>query len=255
MNFFAWIGRYSINAALDTGSIAILMFNSFIWFFRRPFRIARFLEEFYKIGASSTGIVILTAFFTGMVEALETYHGFSKFGATSMIGYTVAISFGREIAPVFAALMVTARTVSAMSAEIGSMKVTEQIDALSVIGVSPIQYLVSPRIIASLLAMPLLTMLANAAGNLGSYIISVYSLGVSGAGYMDNIQTFLGTSDITYGLIKAAVFGVLISVIGCYYGITTKGGTRGVGKSTTSAVVLSSVMILLSDYFLTAIMF
>ncbi len=252
MNFFAFIGSYFVDMVVSTGSIVRLLFYSFGWLFHRPLRISRTIEEFYKIGAASTGIVILTSFFTGMVTALETYHGFNKFGATSMIGYTVAISFGREIAPVFTALMVIARSVSSMSAEIGSMKVTEQVDALSVIGINPIQYLVTPRLIAGLFTLPLLTILSNVAGNIGSYVISIYSLGVSEGSYMDNIRTFLDTSDISYGLIKAAVFGLLITTIGCYYGITTKGGTQGVGRATTSAVVLSSVIVLVSDYFLTA---
>jgi len=255
MSFFAYIGRYFINLVISTGSIAQLLFSSFLWIFRRPLRISRIIEEFYKIGATSTGIVILTSFFTGMVEALETYHGFSKFGATSMIGYTVAISFGREIAPVFTALMVVARSVSAMSAEIGSMKVTEQIDALSVMGINPIGYLASPRIVAGFTMLPLLTILSNVAGNIGSYLISVYSLGVSEGGYFENIRLFIDTSDISYGLVKAAVFGVLITIIGCYYGLATTGGTQGVGRSTTSAVVLASVIVLVSDYFLTALMY
>jgi len=208
----------------------------------------------HSVGVNATFVVALTSLFAGMVEALEIYYGFHKFGAENMIGYTVAVTLGREVSPVLAALMVAARSVSAMAAEIGTMKVTEQIDALRSMAVDPIHYLATPRIVATTIMTPVLVILSNIAGNIGGYFVSTDVFGINSVAYIKNIQIYLTMHDLTYGLIKGAVFGLLISTIGCFMGFETTGGAKGVGKSTTKAVVVACVVILITDYFLTAIM-
>ncbi len=254
-SFFEVIGAFIIDFVVELGGLAMMVVDAFWSTIKGPPRIYRTIEQMYYIGVTSSFIVLLTSLFVGMVEALQIYHGFQKFGAQSMIGYTVAISLGRELSPVMTALMIVARNVSAMAAEIGSMKVTEQIDALRVMAVDPMNFLVSPRIIATTIMMPFLVILSNAIGNLGGYLVSVMILHVNPTLYIKNIRTFLDLSDITYGLVKAAVFGFVISSIGCYMGMSTSGGSKGVGNATTKAVVAASVSVLVVDYFLTALLF
>ncbi len=255
LNFFSYIGSLAINFITEAGGILILFFRSIAALVTGKLRIHSTFQHMYYIGVRSSGVVILTSTFIGMVEALQIYHGFHKFGAENMIGYTVAVSLGRELAPVITALMVVARSVSAMAAEIGSMKVTEQIDALRVMAVDPINFLVSPRIIATTIMMPFLVIISNVAGNIGGYLVGIIILKLNPTSYISNIQTFISSDDITYGFIKAAVFGLIISLIGCYMGMNTKGGSRGVGVSTTNAVVLASVSVFVADYFLSAFMY
>ena len=254
MEFVAGIGRFVLEFIADLGGILILFFQFLKSLFEKP-RIHLTFEQMYFIGVKSTLIVFLTSMFVGMVEVLQIYHGFHKFGAENMIGYTVAVSLGRELAPVLTALMIVARNVSAMAAEIGTMKVTQQIDALEVMAVNPVNFLVAPRIVATVIMLPALVVLANAVGNVGGYVVGVGVLHLNPVAYIKNIQIYIETTDLTYGLIKAAVFGLIVSLIGCYMGITTKGGSRGVGISTTKAVVAASVSVLVADYFLTAFLF
>ena len=254
LNIFSYIGRLTIDLITEAGGILILLFRSIAAIIAKP-RIHSTFQQMYYIGVKSSGVVILTSTFIGMVEALQVYHGFHKFGAENMIGYTVAVSLGRELAPVITALMVVARSVSAMAAEIGSMKVTEQIDALRVMAVDPINFLVSPRIVATTIMMPFLVIISNVAGNIGGYLVGMVVLKLNPTAYISNIQTFISSDDITYGFIKAAVFGLIVSLIGCYMGINTKGGSRGVGVSTTNAVVLASISVFVADYFLSAFMY
>ncbi len=254
MEFFALIGRAVIDFIAELGGIVVLFGQFLKSIFEKP-RIHATFEQMYSIGVKSTLIVFLTSMFVGMVEVLQIYHGFHKFGAEGMIGYTVAVSLGRELSPVLTALMIVARSVSSMAAELGTMKVTQQIDALEVMAVNPINLLVAPRIIATTIMLPALVILSNAVGNIGGYLVGVGVLNLNPTAYIKNIQIYIDMSDLTYGLIKAAVFGLIISLIGCYMGITTKGGSKGVGTSTTKAVVAASISVLVADYFLTAFLF
>jgi phospholipid/cholesterol/gamma-HCH transport system permease protein len=190
-----------------------------------------------------------------MVLALQSYYGFRKFGAEGLVGTTVALSMTRELGPVLTSLMVTGRAGSAMAAELGSMRVTEQIDALTVMALNPIKYLVVPRVIASFLMFPVLTSISNFVGIIGGYLVGVKLLGINEGAFINKIIKYLDLEDIYNGLIKAAVFGIIMSVISCYKGFYTSGGAEGVGKSTTEAVVMSSVTILITDYVLTSLMF
>jgi len=207
------------------------------------------------IGVNSVFVIVLTWAFTGMVLALQSYYGFRKFGSEGLVGATVALSMTRELGPVLTSLMVTGRAGSAMAAELGTMRVTEQIDALTVMALNPIKYLVTPRIIASFLMLPLLTVIADFVGIIGGYLVGVKLLGINEGAYIDKTITFLELNDIYNGLVKAAVFGIILSVVSCYKGFYTKGGAEGVGRSTTAAVVISSVTILVTDYILTSFMF
>lgn len=203
------------------------------------------------VGVRSTWIIALTAFFSGAVFALQVGKVYSMFNMESMIGATVGLSLTREMGPVFAALMVTARACSAMSAEIGTMRVSEQIDALESMAVDPIHYLVVPRVIASVVMLPILTILYNFVGVVGAYLVGVYLLHISEGLFLARLYYYVDVDDFISGLIKAAVFGFFISLISCYEGFKTEGGAKGVGRNTTRAVVISSVTILVMDYFLT----
>jgi phospholipid/cholesterol/gamma-HCH transport system permease protein len=252
---FESIGSSTINFLKETGGITKLILDMFSSIFRGSVRLHATFEQMYFVGVKSTLIVFLTSIFVGMVEALQIYHGFHKFGAESMIGYTVAVSLGRELSPVLTALMIVARNVSAMAAEIGTMRVTQQIDALEVMAVEPVNYLVVPRVIAMSVMLPALVIVSNAVGNFGGYIVGVDVLGLNPTTYIKNIQIYIDMSDLTYGLIKAGVFGFIVSLIGCYMGLNTKQGAKGVGLSTTKAVVAASISVLVADYFLTAFLF
>ncbi|MGM0595503.1 MAG: MlaE family ABC transporter permease [Myxococcota bacterium] len=238
----------------ETGNIIILVMQAFYWLFRRPFRIKNYLSAFEFVGVGSLGIVILVASFTGAAFSLQTVYTFKMFQAEAFIGITVALSLTKELAPVLTALMVTARAGSAMATELGSMRITEQIDALYTMAVNPVQYLITPRILAGLVMVPFLTMLFNLVGIWGSTFIAVNMMGVDEGLYWHYIYWYIDASDILEGLIKAAVFGLTFSSISCYQGFYASGGAAGVGRSTTRAVVWSSVSILFFDVILTDIL-
>ena len=200
-------------------------------------------------------VVVLTGTFTGMVLALQGYHGFRMFSAESLVGSTVALGMTRELGPVLTSLMVTARAGSAMAAELGTMRVTEQIDALYVMAANPVKHLIVPRVIAGVLMVPMLTVVSDFMGIMGGYLVGVHILNINEGIFIKNITRLVDMYDIYNGLAKAACFGLILSLIGCYKGFHTKGGAEGVGRATTEAVVLASITILISDYFLTAIMF
>ena len=227
------------------------IWNTLCWIAKPPYRFDQLARQMEFVGVKSTGIVALTAFFTGAVFALQTGKVYGLFNMESMVGATVGLSLTREIGPVFAALMVTARACSAMAAELGTMRVTEQIDALETMAVSPLQYLVAPRLVATTIMVPLLTMLYNYVGVIGSYIVGVYLLGINEGPFMYRLYYYVDANDIWGGLIKASIFGFLVAGISCYVGFKTRGGAEGVGRSTTRAVVISAVTILITDYFLT----
>ena len=222
------------------------------WLFQRPYRWGELLTHMETIGVRSIPIIALTGLFTGMVFGLQTGYSFRLFNAENLVGATLGLALTREIAPVFTALMLTARMGSSMAAEIGSMRVTEQIDALESMAVNPMHFLVVPRIVATTLMSPLLCALFIYIGVAGGYVVTTKLLGIHPFYFMQNLEYYVDDTDLYQGLIKAACFGFLLSLISCYRGYTTKGGSKGVGTATTTAVVISSVVILISDYFLTA---
>jgi len=249
------LGRSVLSGVEQMGGMLILLISALSWMLRPPLKLRNIIKQMEFVGVKSTFVVVLTGVFTGMVLALQSYHGFRLFSAESLVGSTVALSMTRELGPVLTSLMVTARAGSAMAAELGTMRVTEQIDALYVMAANPIKYLVVPRIAASVLMVPILTAISDFLGILGGYFVGVILLDINEGIFLDNIYKYVELEDIYNGLIKAAFFGLLLSVIGCYKGFNTRGGAEGVGMATTEAVVIASVSILVADYFLTAIMF
>ena len=227
----------------------------FAWAPRPPYDVPEWFRQMLRVGVNSVPVVFLTTLFTGMVLALQTYNGFARFNAQSLVGSVVALSLMRELSPVLAALMVTGRVGSSMAAEIGSMRVTEQIDALKALATEPVQYLMVPRVLAAVLMLPLLVVLGDVVGMFGGYFVAVQLLGANPITYYDASFQYLDMEDFTSGLIKAAVFGLIFSVVACTRGYYTEGGAEGVGRSTTQAVVVASLAILLTDFFLTRLLF
>lgn len=234
------------------GSTLLLTGQTLAWMLRPPYRLSQLFSAMDFIGVQSVFIVALTGIFSGMVLALQTVHSLRQFGAEGIVGSIVAVSLTREISPVFAALMVTARAGSAMAAELGNMRVTEQIDALVTMGVSPAQYLLAPRLLAAVLMVPLLCVLYTCVGMSGAYVVAVQWLSVDPGIFISNVEKYLAPADFWMGEIKAATFGFLISAISCANGFTASGGAKGVGEATTRAVVQSSVAILIANYVLTS---
>lgn len=249
------IGKTVLQNIEEMGRILLLFLACLRWMFTRPVKFKLIFKQMEFVGVKSLFVVILTGIFTGMVMALQSYHGFRLFSAESLVGSTVALGMTRELGPVLTSLMVTARAGSAMAAELGTMRVTEQIDALYVMAANPVKYLIVPRVISGFTMVPLLTVISDFLGILGGYFVGVHLLGINEGVFIKNITKLVELSDIYNGMTKAACFGLILSVIGCYKGFNTKGGAEGVGRATTEAVVLSSISILISDYFLTAIMF
>lgn len=253
MNILAGIGHITLWLVKEIGSISLFLGEFLSQVFRRPFYGRLLLRQCELVGFNSLPIVILTAFFTGGVLALQSYNGFDNHAlASSQLGSVVALSMLRELGPVLASLMVAGRVGAAIAAEIGTMKVTEQVDALITLATNPIKYLVVPRILACMLTVPMLVGIANVVGIGGGYLVATRILGLNGHTYMESSFNSVGMEDITLGLIKALVFGLLVGLMGCYHGYNTRGGAEGVGQSTTVAVVYASVMILVADYFITA---
>ena len=247
-----YIGSSVLNFIKGLGEFTIFQLHVLKLMLKPPFRIKELFEQIKFMGYGSLGVIFLTSFFTGLVEAVQLYNGFHKFGVEDFMGYTIFISIVKELGPVFAALMVISRGISAYAAELGSMRVTEQIDALEVMAVDSKHYLVVPRILATVISLPLLIVFFDAVANIGAYLISVYSLDVNGYAYLDNLRQFAEIKDINEGLIKGLVFGYIISAIGTFIGYNTRGGAKGVGQSTTKAVVFSSVSVFVADYVLSA---
>ncbi len=253
--FFDSIGRFWLVVFEEVGRFFTLLGKTILWTFRSPFGWQELIKQMVKVGVDSVPVVFLTSMFTGMVLALQTFTGFQRFHAEGYVGSVVALSMLRELGPVLTALMVSGRAGSAMAAEIGTMKVTEQVDALQALATDPVQYLVVPRVLAGVIMLPFLVIMGDAIGIYGGYLIAVNLLGSNPVIYVNNTFQFLKLDDFYSGLIKAAVFGLLISVIGCQKGLYTTGGAEGVGRSTTQAVVYASLSVLLADFFLTKILF
>ncbi|NPB09586.1 MAG: ABC transporter permease [Thermodesulfobacteria bacterium] len=254
-NPIASIGRATITLVREMGGMALMFFQVLVLTFRPPYRLRLFLKQMEFIGVNSTVVVLLTGLFSGMVLALQGYYGFRKFGGETLLGATVALSLVRELGPVLTGLMVTARAGSAIAAEIGTMRVTEQIDALTVMAVNPIHYLVVPRFWAGVITVPLLTVLADVIGIAGGYFVGVILLHIDQGIFIAKMKELVELSDILNGLYKAFVFGGLLTLIGCYKGYHARRGAEGVGQATTEAVVISSITILAGDYILTSLLF
>ncbi len=249
------VGHFTLMNLAKLGELIIFTANSVYNCFTPPFYPRLILRQFLQIGYYSLPVVGLTAIFSGAVLALQSYSGFSRFNAESTIATVVVLSITRELGPVLAGLMVAGRVGASMAAEIGTMKVTEQIDALRTLSTNPFKYLVAPRVIAGVLMLPFLVLIADIIGVMGGYLVSVYSLGFSPGPYIANTFKFLETIDVVSGLTKSAFFGFVISIMGCYFGYNSRGGAEGVGVATTNAVVAASIVILLLNYVITGVFF
>ena len=255
LNLVTVIGTISIRATAEVGRISMFLFKTFMETFGRPFYFSAYLKQCESLGFNSLPIVLLTSFFTGGVLALQTYNGFNSDAlASTQLGAVVSASMLRELGPVLAALMAAGRVGAAMAAEIGTMRVTEQIDALVTLATNPMKFLVVPRVLACLTMMPLLVIIANCMGIFGGSVVAGNVLNLNPHMFFQSAFGAIGNEDITIGLVKAATFGTIIGVMGCYHGYNSKGGAEGVGRATTVAVVYASVSILISDYFITALM-
>ena len=256
MKFFESIGRTVLRVLEEFGRVFQTLVQVGEWTVRPPYDVPELFRQMVRVGYDSIPVVFLTTLFTGMVMALQTVSGFQRFHAESLVGSVVALSLTRELSPVLSALMVTGRVGSSMAAELGSMRVTEQIDALTALGTEPVQYLMVPRIAASILMLPLLVIMGDAVGISGGYLVAVRLLGVNPVQYWENSFQYLHVrEDIVSGLIKAAAFGLIFSLIACVRGFYTTGGAEGVGRSTTRAVVSGSLAVLVADFFLTKLLF
>lgn len=245
------LGATIIEAVNGLGSICLFAGRVFYWSVQRPFRNKLLFEQLFFIGNKSLSIIILSGMFTGMVMATQTYFGFKLINVDSLVGVIVALSMAKELAPVLTGLIVAGRAGSAMAAQIGSMKVTEQIDALEVMGINSIQYLAVPRILAGTIALPMLSVVFLFVGNFGSWLVGTKTLMIDEAIFFSKLSDFMYVADIFQGLIKAFVFGFVISVIGTYFGFQVEKGAVGVGRGTNLAVIWGMISVLILDYFLT----
>src|SRR5687768_550146 len=252
--FIGQIGRYGIEQTAGMGRTFLFLLSAFAWACRRPTRIRLIIHHIRTIGVESLSVVILSGVFTGMVMGLQGYYSLRKFNAENFLGSAVALGILRELGPVLSAFMVTGRTGSAMAAEISSMKVTEQIDALYSMAVNPVQYLATPRIIAGLISMPLLTAIFDVVGIYGAYVVGVGLLGVSSGSYFAGMESSVVFEDVWSGLLKSLSFGLIVTWVCCYKGFNAPQSATGVGQATTESVVLCFVLILIWDYFMTSIM-
>ena len=255
MNPLAAVGRAVLGVCETTGGIVLFGGRAFARGLAGPFYPRQILRQMLDIGYFSLPVVGLTAIFTGMVLALQSYTGFARFQAESAVATIVVLSMTRELGPVLAGLMVAGRVGASMAAELGTMRVTEQIDALTTLSTDPFRYLVFPRVLAGLLMLPLLVLVANVIGVMGGFIVGVYKLGFAPVEYLNRTFEFLEAQDVISGLVKAAVFGFIVALMGCYQGYNSRGGAQGVGAATTRAVVSASILILTANYIVTELFF
>ena len=255
LNFLSAVGAVFLGFLAAAGRLALFAGRAVASAAAPPFYLRAVLRQMLDIGYFSLPVVGLTALFTGMVLALQSYNGFSRFSAEGAVATVVVLSMTRELGPVIAALMVAGRVGAAMAAEIGTMRVTDQIDALTTLSTEPLSYLVLPRLMAGLVTMPMLVIVADIIGVFGGYLVGVYRFDFNPTAYLTNTEQYLETRDVVSGLVKAGVFGLIVALMGCYHGYYSQGGAQGVGQATTNAVVSASVLILVSDYMLTAAFF
>lgn len=253
--YFKTIGQLFIRLSYHAGGLSLLCVDTFHVLFKSKLRWKLTLEQMYRIGVTSLPLVFLTALFTGMVLSLQSAYQLQLFAAEQFISDLVALSITRELGPVLTAMVVAGRVGASIAAELGTMRVTEQIDALKSLAVDPIRYLVVPRFVAAILMLFILTVYADVIGMLGGYLIAVFKLGMSSHQYIERSFEVLVIKDIMTGLIKAFFFGGIIAIVGCYFGFRASGGAEGVGRATTIAVVISLVMIISSDALFTAVFY
>ncbi len=249
------LGKVFMRPLLLLGGMTTMLVKTIRLSLRSPYNIRNIVKQMVEIGVNSLPVVMITATFTGGVLALQSYTAFKRFGAESLVGTVVAMSMTRELGPVLTGLIVAGRAGAAMAAELGTMRVTEQIDALETLATNPVKYLIVPRFVAGLLMLPALTVFSDAVGIFGGFFVSTKLLGANPTTYLLKTWDYLEVMDIYHGILKAFFFGAAIALISSYQGFNSKGGAEGVGKATTRAVVLSSMTILISDYFLSAWMF
>lgn len=255
LDFFERIGHTLTGFLSAIGRLTMFVLESVSHVFRPPFFPRLTMRQFMDIGYYSLPVVGMTALFTGMVLALQSYTGFARFNAESAIAGVVVLSVTRELAPVLAGLMVAGRVGASIAAEIGTMRVTEQIDALVTLSVNPFKYLIAPRVIAGTITLPILVLIGDVIGVYGGYVVSIYKLGFNPASYLTQTWNILENMDVISGLVKAAAFGFIVSIMGCYHGFNSQRGAQGVGAATTNAVVTSSILILIFNYILTQVFF
>jgi phospholipid/cholesterol/gamma-HCH transport system permease protein len=248
------LGRATFRFVAEAGRMGLFLANALAVAFRRPFRPLEIVTQIEFIGARSVGVVVLSAIFTGLVLALQGYNVLVRFGSENLVGSLVALSLTRELAPVLTALMVTARAGSATTATIGNMVVTEQVDALKSLAVDAPQYLVVPRLAASVIALPLLTAFFSIAGIAAAYVFGVSVLGLDGLAFISNVRSSVRWPDVSIGLWKGLIFGAVIAWIATFRGFHASGGARGVGLATSRTVVETAVLILCGDYVATALL-
>lgn len=255
MNFLAVIGRSFLNFLTMIGSLSAFAGRTLIAVFVPPYYFRHLLNQLIAVGYNSLPVVGLTALFTGAVLARQIFIGTGRYGAEDTVPEIVVFGITRELGPVLAGLMVAGRVSAAMAAELGTMRVTEQIDALVTLATSPIKYLVVPRVLAATLMMPLLVLIGDSIGVMGGYLVSTQLLGFNAGTYLQNTVNFVEWSDVFSGLVKAAVFGFVLALMGCYHGFNSQGGAQGVGRATTNAVVSASILILAANYIITELLF
>ncbi len=253
--FARMMGQSFLGMIMYAGGVAVLMGQTLFWVPIPPLRVRHIIEQMSKIGVDSLPIVSMISLFTGMVLALQSAYQLQRFAAEMYIASLVAFSMTRELAPVLTALIVAGRVGASITAELGTMQVTEQIDALETLATNPVKYLVVPRFMALVIIAPILTLYADFIGIIGGYIIGVYKLGISHSMYMKNTWNPLKYKDIWTGLVKSVVFAIIICIVACYEGMKTEGGAEGVGRATTSSVVVSFILIIASDCLLTALFY
>lgn len=255
MNIFAFIGSEFFTFIKKLGEFSLVGIRVILKVLTPPYYYVRFFAQLLEIGFYSLPIVFLTALFAGMVLALQAYTSFSVFPSESIIANVVAVALVRELAPVLVALMVAGRVSSAIAAQIGSMKVTEQLNALKIMSVRPIKFLVAPNILAGVVCLPILVLIADIVGIMGGYLVAVTKLNFNGNIYLTASYNFITEGDILSSVVKSIVFGFILTAFGCYYGFNSKNSAQGVGSATTHAVVAASIFIFVSDYLLTIIFF
>jgi phospholipid/cholesterol/gamma-HCH transport system permease protein len=255
IKWVGFIGRQGIRGAEEVGRGSLLLWQTLTWVFRRPLDLRYIIRQMEELGVNSLFVVLIMASFTGMVLALQSHTGFKRFDAENFVGTVVALSMTRELGPVLTGLVVAGRAGASMAAELGTMRVTEQIDALMTLATNPVKFLVVPRFLAALIMMPVLTAVADIVGIIGGYMVSVHMLHANPVIYIRRTTDYLELNDIYSGLLKACIFGMIIAIVGCYKGFYAEGGAEGVGRATTGAVVVSMMLILVANYFITALLF
>lgn len=252
---FATIGRFFIGFFAQVGQLSLFIAETGKAIVRGPFYFRMIGQQIIRIGYLSLPVVALTSFFTGGALAIQIYYGGNQFNSETIVSTIVALGITRELGPVFGGLMLAGRVSAAIAAEIGTMRVTEQIDALTTLSTDPFKYLIAPRVIAATLCMPVLALVADIIGVFGGFVVSTQSFGFNAAIYVQSTVNFLSFDDISSGLIKALMFGFIIATMGCYNGYYSKGGAQGVGRATTNAVVTASILILAANYLMTSLLF